>query len=66
LVGLGFSIILRLELRHPGFFLGNGQLYNSVLRSHALIIIFFIVIPALIGGFGNFLVPLFIFMGDLI
>jgi len=25
-VGLGFSLILRLELRHLGFFLGRGQL----------------------------------------
>lgn len=66
MVGLSFSLILRLELGHLGFFLGRGQLYNSILRRHALVIIFFIVIPALIGGFGNYLIPLFIFMGDLI
>uniref|UniRef100_A0AC35UHX2 Cytochrome c oxidase subunit 1 n=1 Tax=Rhabditophanes sp. KR3021 TaxID=114890 RepID=A0AC35UHX2_9BILA len=31
--------------------LGNGQLYNSVLTAHAILIIFFIVIPRIIGGF---------------
>lgn len=66
LVGLRFSLVLRLELSHLGFFFGRGQIYNSILSRHALVIIFFIVIPALIGGFGNYLVPIFIFIGDLI
>ena len=33
---------------------------------HALVIIFFILIPALIGGFGNWFLPLIIFCKDLI
>ena len=57
--------MIRLELSNPGFLLGRGQLYNSLITSHALIMIFFIVIPGLIGGFGNYLVPIFIFTKDL-
>lgn len=53
LAGLGFRMIIRTELIHPGSFLGNDQLYNSVVTSHAFLIIFFIVIPVMIGGFGN-------------
>jgi cytochrome c oxidase subunit 1 len=53
LLGTGFSLIIRLELSSPGSFFGSGQLYNSVITLHALIIIFFIVMPALVGGFGN-------------
>lgn len=53
LFGTGLSIIVRLELAKPGFLLFNGQLYNSIITSHAIIIIFFMVIPTTIGGFGN-------------
>jgi heme/copper-type cytochrome/quinol oxidase subunit 1 len=53
MLGTSFSILVRFELAKPGFLLGNGQLYNCVITAHALLIIFFIVIPRLVGGFGN-------------
>lgn len=65
LLGLSLSLLLRLELSKPGYVFGRGQLYNVVLTSHALVIIFFIVMPGLIGGFGNFLFPLLINCVDL-
>lgn len=42
------------------------RFYNSVVTAHALLIIFFIVIPALIGGFGNWMIPLLLITTDLI
>ncbi|MEK2551473.1 cbb3-type cytochrome c oxidase subunit I, partial [Providencia stuartii] len=53
ILGSSLSIIIRLELSKPGQLLGDGQLYNSVLTAHAILMIFFIVIPSIIGGFGN-------------
>ena len=65
LVGSRIRRIIRLELGQPGRFLGNSQLYNCIVTGHALIIIFFSVIPILIGGFGNWLIPIIIGFGDI-
>jgi cytochrome c oxidase subunit 1 len=35
----------------------DHQLYNVIIRAHALLIIFYIVIPALVGGYGNYMLP---------
>lgn len=58
-MGTRIRMIIRSELNQPGSFIQNDQMYNRIITSHAIIIIFFIVIPALIGGFGNWLIPLF-------
>lgn len=41
-------------------------MYNVVITSHGLIIIFFILIPTLIGGFGNYFIPLMLGGPDLV
>jgi heme/copper-type cytochrome/quinol oxidase subunit 1 len=60
IVGSIFSLIIRLELTYPGSpLLGdNYQFYNVMITMHAILMIFMFVMPVLIGGFGNFIVPL--------
>jgi cytochrome c oxidase subunit 1 len=72
IVGGLFSIMMRLELQDPGmqFFLNadgsaDGHWWNVVITAHGLIMVFFVVMPAVIGGFGNWFIPLMIGAPDM-
>ena len=55
-----------MELTLPGFVLCSSLQYNSVISFHGLFMIFFMIMPILIGGFGNLLLPLFLCSSDMI
>lgn len=58
-VGGGLSLLIRKEIRSKGSFLGSDQFYYSIVTAHAFIIVFFVVIPVLGAGLGNWLLPFF-------
>ena len=66
LAGVGLSVLMRMELQQPGMqIFADGQMWNVVVSAHGLIMVFFVIMPALIGGFGNWFVPLLIGAPDM-
>ena len=66
LIGSGISIYMRMELMQPGVqFVESGHAWNVFTTAHGLIMVFFVVMPGLIGGFGNWFVPLMIGAPDM-
>jgi cytochrome c oxidase subunit 1 len=71
IIGGLFSVLMRMELQDPGVGVllsdgePDGQFWNVLITAHGLIMVFFVVMPALIGGFGNWFVPLMIGAPDM-
>ena len=71
LVSVSFTMFMRLELMEPGvqYMLldgqPNGHLWNVLITGHGILMMFFVVIPALFGGFGNYFMPLMIGAPDM-
>ena len=59
------SVLIRTELRISGPSIITENSYNVLITAHGLIIIFFFVIPVLMGGFGNWLLPLMLGCADI-
>lgn len=64
IIGSTLSLIIRSELAVQGSHIirseNYGQIYNVVITAHAIFMIFFFLMPTLIGGFGNYFVPIMI------
>jgi cytochrome c oxidase subunit I len=81
IIGGGISGLMRLELAYPGIQYLQGwasmmagkeasmdeayHMWNVLITAHGLIMVFFMVMPAIIGGFGNWFVPLMIGAPDM-
>jgi len=53
------ATIIRLEMAYPGvgILAGDSLQYLSIVTAHAVIMVFFMIMPLIFGAFGNFLLP---------
>jgi cytochrome c oxidase subunit I len=80
LVGMGLSLLMRLQLGWPGQEWGflktlfptaaengtiSGELYLSMLTMHGTVMVFFVLTTAPQGGFGNYFLPIQIGADDM-
>ncbi|HWT08597.1 MAG TPA: cbb3-type cytochrome c oxidase subunit I, partial [Roseomonas sp.] len=46
LIGVGMSVLMRIELQQPGMqIFADGQMWNAIVSAHGLIMVFFVVMP---------------------
>nr|YP_011003943.1 cytochrome c oxidase subunit 1 [Dactylogyrus simplex]WPS93121.1 cytochrome c oxidase subunit 1 [Dactylogyrus simplex] len=64
-IGLGLSLLIRLQMLDAYNNIMSLDVYNNVITSHGIIMIFFFLMPVMIGGFGNYLLPLLLSLPDL-
>merc|ERR1711893_166266 len=60
--GTLISVLIRIELYSSGNRIispENQNFYNVSITLHGLLMIFFLVMPGLFGGFGNYFAPVF-------
>jgi len=57
--GLLLATLIRIELALPGISVveNNAERYLTIISLHGLVMVFFVIIPVIFGGFGNFLLP---------
>ncbi len=66
LIGGVMSMMIRYELLEPTMnYFPTGHEFNVAITAHGLLMIFFMIMPALFGGFGNWMVPLMIGAPDM-
>jgi cytochrome c oxidase subunit 1 len=60
-IGAGIlALLIRLQLAAPELRIVDPNMYNQLFTMHGTGMIFLFVIPMLVGGFGNYFVPLMI------
>ncbi len=71
LLGGYMAYVFRMQLAHPGesvpgYGIVSAVNYNALVTNHGTIMIFWVAMPILIAGLGNFLIPLMIGCDDMV
>src|SRR5262245_41994699 len=71
MVGAFMAYVFRMQLAFPGmpvpgFGMVSPHQYNALITNHGSIMIFWVAMPVLLAGFGNYLIPLMIGADDMV
>jgi len=71
LIGAFMAYVFRMQLAFPGaavpgFGVVSPGQYNALVTNHGSIMIFWVAMPVLIAGFGNYLIPLMVGADDMV
>jgi cytochrome c oxidase subunit I len=71
LIGAFMAYVFRMQMAYPGqpvpgFGVVSPAEYNALVTNHGSIMIFWVAMPVLIAGFGNFLIPLMCGCDDMV
>jgi cytochrome c oxidase subunit 1 len=71
IIGAYFAYVFRMQLAFPGapvpgYGVVTPTAYNSLVTNHGAIMIFWVAMPVLIAGFGNYLIPLMCGCDDMV
>ena len=71
LIGGFMAYVFRMQIAYPGMnvpFFGHvsPDAYNALITNHGSIMIFWVAMPVLIAGFGNYLIPLMCGCDDMV
>lgn len=64
-LGLSLRMLIRLNFVEPYYNIVAPEVYNYVVTIHGVTMLFFFLMPILIGGFGNYLLPILLGIADL-
>nr|YP_009104516.1 cytochrome c oxidase subunit I [Liposcelis entomophila]AHA47070.1 cytochrome c oxidase subunit I [Liposcelis entomophila] len=64
LMGLSLSMLMRIELSFSSIY-SSSNFFNMIITSHAFLMIFFFIMPILIGGYANWLIPMLLNSPDM-
>ena len=56
---MSLATVIRSEFSYPGvgILAGDSLQYLSIATAHGVIMVFYMIMPAIFGAFGNFLLP---------
>nr|WSP01972.1 cytochrome c oxidase subunit 1 [Allocreadium lobatum] len=64
-LGLSLSMLIRLKFLDPYYNIVSPEVYKYIITKHGMAMMFFFLMPVLMGGFGKYLLPLLLGLPDL-